>query len=167
MNIIFVIVTMLLSLLILAIAIYETYVVDTNGGAKADCWQLWPNTLVNCIINWICGFTMLCISLFVFDSAEQFGRTIGIALTLGFYHIWSIVIYQNINESCEQMYKEDYPKLWNAFILEVGMFIFYFSFVGFFAVFGCCVCCGAIYSDNNEKSQERTNTMTTDKNNEV
>lgn len=178
MNIIFGIVSVLLSLLILAIAIYESYVVDTNGGAKPDCWQLWPNTLVNCILNWFCGFTILCSSLLVFDKAEQFGRVIGTALVLGLYHIWSIIIYENINESCEQMYKEDYPKLWDAFMLEVNMFIFYFSFVGFFAVFGCCVCCGAIYSDNNKNQQEKTNnlnfasipnanTMTTDENNEV
>lgn len=161
MNIIFGVVTVLLSLLIFALAIYESYIVNTNGGAKPDCWQLWPNTLVNCILNWFCGFIMLCSSLTVFDKAENFGKTVGIALVLGFYHIWSIVIYENITESCEQMYKDDYPELWDAFIFEVGMFIFYFSFVGFFAVLGCCVCCRTIYQypDEDKTSQTTTNNL--------
>ena len=47
------VVSILISLLIIAVGIYDAWVVDTNGSAKPECWQLWPNALVNSILNFL------------------------------------------------------------------------------------------------------------------
>lgn len=149
----------LFSFLIIGIAIYESWVVNTNGGAKNECWQVWINILVVCIINWLLGFISLIYS-FLSCASEDYHTGISAILSLSFvqigYHIWTMVINENIGESCSNMYEKDYPDLWDSFMLEVGMFFFYISCIGAFILISCGNCCFAIYQeDSNTKNKNK------------
>jgi len=137
------VISILISLLIFGVGIYGSWVVDTNGGAKPDCWQLWPNALVNCILDYIFGFVMFCYSFGILAEASVFGKCLGFCITLFGYHIWTMVINENITEKCAQSYKDDYPELWNYFKLEVAMFYVYVAVLGFALFISIIACCGS------------------------
>ena len=104
------------SLTLFGIAIYETWVVDTNGGAKSDCWQVWINILVVCVINWFFGLITLCTlcaGMADDNDGKLFGPAgvgaiVGISFVQILYHIWTMVINENIDDNCIDKYKEQY-----------------------------------------------------------
>jgi hypothetical protein len=147
----------LFSLMIIGVAIYESWIVDTNGGAKAKCWQVWINTLLNCILNWILGFLSLGYSLASIVESSYCSVPISISIVLIVYHIWAMVIDVNINDKCKDTYKDDYPELWTAFQLEIILFFVYVSVVGIGCIGSISFCC---YMCAQEDSDRTTNVST-------
>jgi len=134
-------VSILISLLIISIGIYDSIVVNNNYDAADKCWQIWANTLLNCINNVLFGIILFGLSFFIIKENAYFGTSLFIVFYLTLVNIWTIVINENIDENCENMYKDDFSDLWDAFIINVDMFYFYISFIGVTLIYFLFICC--------------------------
>jgi hypothetical protein len=103
----------------IGIAIYETSVIDNNSGSKDDCWQIWPNILFDCIMNWTMALALMC--GICSNDGGYFVISVSFVYSC-FCGIWTIVIEENIDDDCADKYENDYPDLWDAFQMEVILF---------------------------------------------
>lgn len=145
---------------------YEASVIHNSYDAASLCWQVWGNVLMNCIFNSIYGTTLTIKSIAISckSLSERDGIPTGsIVLVVTsilemILNIWTMVINNNIYDSCVDEYKDDFPELWQAFNIQIIIFFISVSMIGFTIVFGIFRCCYALHENkqNNQKNNSTT-----------
>ena len=136
---------------------YECWVVDTNGGAKDECLQVWANILFNCVCNWITAIVLFFSICFGEGTTSKYISALYVSFC---YAIWTLVISVNITDNCQEKYEDDYPDLWTAFQLEfilcilkavfILICILKAVFILIYIFITCCCCVACKEKKNNQ-----------------
>lgn len=151
-------------LFLMCFGFYQASVIHKSYDAITLCWQIWGNVLMNCIYNSVYGTLLTLKSIILccesLENNDNVPTGSVILIVTGIIqilvNIWTMVINDNIYDSCADRYKNDFPELWQVFNIQVIIFFISIAMIGFvivFSIFRCCFeCCEETQKNNNLKS---------------
>jgi uncharacterized membrane protein HdeD (DUF308 family) len=149
----------LIGLYVLCLGITEAIFLDKYDSAeiKGKCWQVWPNLVLLCVLNFISFFAAL---LSICDDDKSPNKAGG-GLTLGFLaKIWTLIIFFNIDDNCIDGYKDKAPELWTLLQVEAITELAFIGIAGLIIVGAIGFCCFAMCKSCCESKNDHNSSST-------
>lgn len=142
------VVAIIVTLFLLSMGISEAVYLSKYDSTetKGECWQVWPNLVSVCVLNFVCGILLIpTIIAAIIGGKSDKGKSDSSASLAGAIRIWTCVIYFNITSSCREYYEDNAPELLTFLEAETCLFLIYCGCLGLLCVgviiWGCSKCC--------------------------